>query len=158
MSQIVSFLFFGLDLCVGLSVGIQCLRLAFRLSTCWRERSQALWIEFPNSLLVELVIWILLCSDELGEPCRSLEKDEIRDSTNRCPIPQTACNQTAPLIQYHPESLFCGKVWMARVSPQSLCKEATIEVCLLELGWDFGSRLVLLLCILVVPLLLIGDG
>lgn len=156
--QVVSLLLFCWNLCFDLPIRTQCFCRSLCVLTGLREWRQVFWVEFRDRALVQLVVGILLCRDKLGEPGRGLEEDDISHRANCCPVPHASGQQAAPLVQNNPERLFCSKIGMARVRPQALRDKAAVEIGLLKVGRHFGSLLVFFLCILIVPLLLVGDS
>jgi hypothetical protein len=115
--------------------------------------------ELAHALLVDLVLGVLARGDELGEPCASLEQDEIAGSTRARPVQVRRGLQAAPLVQAHPERLLKGEVGVARPAEQARGVEATVELLarVAVLGRDLCGLLVGSLGFVVVPLLAVGE-
>lgn len=90
------------------------------------QPAQACRQELAHLLLVDLVFWVLLCTDLLGKPGRGLEQDEIRHGTNGSPVVEGTSLPAAPLVDQSPDALLGEKVGVSAPSPEAGRAEAPV--------------------------------
>jgi hypothetical protein len=127
----------------------------------WRIHADALGLghELSNARLVHLVLGIFARTDHLGEPSAGLEQNQVGECAGKGPVCEGVTLEASPLVQSNPNGLLCGKVGVARPTPQASRVEAAVQLLtrVFELGRNLGSLLIGALGLVEVPLLLIGK-
>ena len=115
--------------------------------------------ELADTLLIDLVLGVLACAEQLGEPSAGLEQDQVSKCTGACPVGVGLGLQAAPLIQAYPKGLLSSEVGVARPGEKTGGVESTVQLLtrVFLIGWYLGGFLVCTLGFVVVPLRLVGE-
>lgn len=121
------------------------------------NRSRQIRQKLRHQPLINLILRVLLRRNQFREPRARLKQKQIRQRPTKRPVIVTKRLKAAPLVQDDPDGLLGDEVGVPGVGEHAAGAEAAVQLCAVPAEGHFGGRLVLLLCLLEVPLLLVGE-
>lgn len=97
--------------------------------TVWLDR---LGEEHADLLLVKSILGVFARSDQLSQPCRTLEKQDQEPGASKSVAVKGVRGIATPLVKYKPDHLLRKEVGMSAVRPKTGSEKASVEINLLE--------------------------